>query len=128
MSQPITHVLVTAAEGRLVPVPPSELSVSGAPVATIEAGKVYRLPWSTYTRRRLASGDLLLVDAKSKKPTKSTDPSAAAVGVDLKLAADGSVDEDQRPDEVINAASTKAAELEAKKAAAATTPAPGKDH
>ncbi len=127
---PITHVLVTAVEGRLVPIPPSEGSAAGAAILTIEPGKVYRLPWSTYTRKRLAGGDLELVNAKTRKPRgkgeKPATPEEASVKVDLKITATGELDADQRPDTEINAERAKAAELEAKKNAAAPT-SDGKD-
>lgn len=54
-----THVFVTAAEGREVPIPPSEGSAPGAMLLRCKPGKVYRLMWSTYTRRRILAGDLL---------------------------------------------------------------------
>lgn len=65
MSKP-THIYVTAAEGREVPVPPSEASAPGAQLLKCLPGKVYVLPNSTYTRRRLLSGDLLPCDRAGK--------------------------------------------------------------
>lgn len=61
MAQP-THVFVTAAEGRKVPIPSNEASAPGAALLLCEPGKVYRLPYTTHTRRRITSGDLVLTD------------------------------------------------------------------
>jgi hypothetical protein len=62
-----THIFVTAEPGRLVPVPLSEASAPGATLLKCEEGKLYRVPWSTYTRRRIAAGDLAMVDATGAK-------------------------------------------------------------
>jgi hypothetical protein len=102
-----THVFVTAAEGRLVPVPPNEASAPGSVLLKCEAGKVYRLPWSSYVRRRILAGDLLLCNQWG---TKVSDASAAEAPV-VKLDDTGAVAADQRADEII------LAELEAKAAA-----------
>lgn len=72
-----THVYVTAAEGKLCPWPASEAS-SPAGQLRVEPGKVYRVPYTTFSRRRLNSGDVLLCtrDGKIVKPGDLT--SAAA--------------------------------------------------
>lgn len=137
MSKPITHVFVIAAEGRLVPVPPSEATAAGASLLTLKASEekgkplVYVLPWTTYTRRRIGGGDLFLTD---RSGTKVGSPDKARAD-GIKLEADGTVATDQRPDEEINKAAAeeraaadakaaKHAELERGKVA---PPAPGKD-
>ncbi len=91
-----THVFVTVPEGRLVPVPRSEASAAGGGLLKAAPAKLYALPWTTFTRRRIAAGDFVLVD-RDMKPVKS--PSAAAAPTDIKLAPDGTVDADQRSDE-----------------------------
>lgn len=127
-------VFVIAAEGREVPIPPSEAAAAGGTLVRIRADKGadgkpkrFALPWTTYTRKRIAAGDLILVDADGK-PAK--DRHAAAAPADVKAAPDGSVDADQRPDAVINAeaaaksaAADKRAELE--RAKSSTTPKEG---
>lgn len=95
-----THVFVTAAEGRLVPIPANEGSAPGAALLKCEAGKLYRLPWSTYTRKRIAGGDLVLVN---RGGTKVDSPEAAAAPDVLKVDDAGAIAADQRPDEIINA-------------------------
>lgn len=93
-----THVFVTVPEGRIVPVPRAEAAAAGGALLKAEPGKLYALPWSTSTRRRIAAGDLVLVD-RDGKPVKHAHESAAPA--DIKLAPDGSVDADQRSDQEI---------------------------
>lgn len=69
MTKPITHVRITAADGRMVPFPASEVSAPGGDQLRAVAGKRYRVPFTTYSRKRIASGDVVLVDAAGK-PTK----------------------------------------------------------
>lgn len=58
MSQ-LTHIFVTAAEGREVPVPAGDASSPGGVLLRCLPGKVYRLPYSGYTRKRITAGDLI---------------------------------------------------------------------
>lgn len=62
----IKHLFVTAALAREVPIPTSEATAPGGELLRCLPGKVYRLPNTTYTRKRLASGDLLLCDRAGK--------------------------------------------------------------
>ncbi len=57
-----TFIFVTAGPDRQVPIPADEGSSPGGMQLRCTPGKVYRLPYSTYTRKRLASGDLLLTN------------------------------------------------------------------
>lgn len=71
-----THVFVTAAEGREVPMPQNEVSAPGGVLLRCLPGKRYRVPWTTYTRRRINSGDLVLVD-DAGRPTPDLDRATA---------------------------------------------------
>ncbi len=97
---PLTHVFVTVPVGRLVPVPASEARAVGAVVLLCEPGKVYALPWSTYTRRRLKTGDFIL---SNQGGTAVKDAESARASSTIKIAADGAIDSDQRTDAQINA-------------------------
>jgi hypothetical protein len=55
-------VFVTAAPGRVVPIPASDGAAAGAAILLVEPGSVYRVKWSAYVRRRIPSGDLSLTD------------------------------------------------------------------
>lgn len=83
MSAP-KYVFVTAAEGREVPVPPNEASAPGATMLRCLPGKVYRLPWTTYTRRRITSGDLILCSRNGvhAPDAEKADASDAALPLD----------------------------------------------
>jgi hypothetical protein len=70
-----THVYVTAAEGRECPIPSNEATAPGGSLLRVLPGKRYRLPWSQYTRKRVRSGDLVLVNAGG---TPVGDPEQAA--------------------------------------------------
>ncbi len=59
-----TFIFVTAALGREVPIPAGEGTAPGGTQLRCTPGKTYRLPYSTYTRKRIAGGDLLLVNAE----------------------------------------------------------------
>jgi len=115
----ITHVFATVPAGRLVPIPASEASAAGGAVLLCAPGKLYCLPWTTYTRRRINGGDLVLCNSGG---TAVKDAAAASAPASTKLAPDGTVDTDQRSDAEINAAAAKAS------AAPTPTPTPtGKD-
>lgn len=112
---PITHVFVTVPgpsdkdprqTDRRVPVPPSEAAGAGGAMLILEPGKLYVLPWTTYTRKRIKGGDLELV-TKDGKPAK--DPAEASAPSSTKLEADGTVAKDQRTDAEINEAAAKEA-------------------
>lgn len=55
----ITYMFVTAAVGREVPIPSGEATAPGGVLLRCLPGKVYRVPYSTYVRKRIAAGDLL---------------------------------------------------------------------
>jgi hypothetical protein len=119
MSQ-ITHVFVIVPEGREVPIPQSEGSSAGGGVLIAKPGKQYAVRWTTYTRKRINAGDFILTDAKGAKVKEAHDARAPET---IKLAPDGTVDADQRPDDEINkeaearaAADAKRAELDAARA------------
>lgn len=99
-------VFVTVPEGRIVPIPPQEGGAAGGALlrclpSDADAKRVYALPWTTNTRRRINSGDLIL-STRDGKPVKTRELAAAPDGV--KLSHDGTVAADQRSDEEINAA------------------------
>ncbi len=75
----ITHIFVAAAIGREVPIPTAEATAPGGALLRCLPGKVYRLPYSTYTRKRVASGDLFLVDRSGGKVRDFADASAPDV-------------------------------------------------
>lgn len=108
---PPTHVFVTAAEGRLVPVPPNEASAPGSTLLKCEPGKVYRLPWTTYTRKRINAGDLVLCNMYG---TRVATVEAAAAKSAVKTDDTGAVATDQRADETIRAELEKQAKADAK--------------
>lgn len=85
-----THVFVTAADGREVPMPQNEVSAPGGVLLRCVAGKRYRVPWTTYTRRRINSGDLILVD-DAGRPTPDIERSDASTAVHHALDTDGSL-------------------------------------
>ena len=64
MPQP-THILVTAMPGREAPFAAGEASAPRA-----KAGKVYRVAYSTSTRKRITSGDLALVNRHGQRVTE----------------------------------------------------------
>lgn len=113
---PVTHVFVKVPEPktedelpREVPLPAGEGAAAGGMLAKATPGKLWRVMWSTYTRKRITGGDFVLV-TKAGKPAKN-EREADASGF-VRIAPDGSVDDDQRSDEEI----AKATELEAAKA------------
>lgn len=59
-----THIYVTAAEGREVPFPPSEVSAPNGVLLRALPGKAYRVPYTTYTRKRINSGDAIMCDIR----------------------------------------------------------------
>ncbi len=73
MSKPTT-VLVTAAPGRIVPIAASDASAPGGRMLLVNPGDEVELPNSSYVRRRINAGDLVLV----KKPAASSSSSAGA--------------------------------------------------
>lgn len=75
-AKPITHVFVTAAEGREVPIPQNEATAPGSELLRVKHGAVHRVPYSTFTRKRLASGDLLLVNRRGSEVKELADASA----------------------------------------------------
>lgn len=108
---PITHVFAIVAEGRKVPIPANEASSAGGGLLCCVPGKVYKLPWSTYTRRRINAGDLFL---SNQGGTKVSTPLEAKASASIKVDADGAVASDQRTDEQINTEAAKAAKPETK--------------
>lgn len=94
MSKP-SHVFATAAPGREVPIPTSEATAPGAALLRCFPGKVYRLPYSSYLRRRVISGDLILtgragstaadLDAARADDPVETDETGALVAVSLPM-------------------------------------------
>lgn len=112
---PITHVFVTVpppAPGseRLVPIPTSEASAATGPLRCAP-GKLYCLPYSSYTRRRLNAGDLELAKRDGKR---AASPAEASAPASTKLEPDGSVAKDQRTDDEINQAAAVAAATKGK--------------
>jgi hypothetical protein len=99
----VTHVFVTVPEGRIVPVPSNEATAAGGTLLRCGHGKVYCLPWSTFTRRRIPSGDLVLSNSAGSKVTSIE---AARAPANTRLEPDGSVSTDQRTDAEINKAAT----------------------
>lgn len=85
-----THVFVTAAEGREVPMPQNEVSAPGGVLLRCLPGKRYRVPWTTYTRRRINSGDLLLIDTDGRLAHNDIDRADASTAVPA-LDTDGSI-------------------------------------
>jgi len=87
-------VFVIVPEGREVPIPATEATAAGGaalrckPAAKGAAARVYRLPWSTYTRRRVNAGDLVLCDRQGRKVASAA---SAAAPAELELAPDGTV-------------------------------------
>lgn len=91
MSKP-THVFVSAAEGREVPIPTSEATAPGAQLLKCRHGRVYRLPWSTYTRRRINATDLYLTDSIGRRVANELEAAAPDLeGTDFELGPDGDV-------------------------------------
>lgn len=113
----LTHVFCKVPEGREVPIPANEASSAGGGVLRCLPGKVYKLAWTTYTRRRILGGDLILTNQGG---TKVDSPEAARAAATVKVDGDGAVDADQRPDDEINAAAAveRAKELAAESARA----------
>ncbi len=71
MTKP-TSVTVTAAEGRIVPIAPSDATAPGGRLLMVNPGDVVELPNSSYVRRRIAAGDLVVVapSSSSSAPRK----------------------------------------------------------
>lgn len=107
----ITQVFATVPTGRLVPIPTSEATAGGGALLTCAPGKVYVLPWTTYTRKRVKSGDLVLTNQGG---TAVADPLAAIAPDTIKIAQDRTVDADQRTDDQINAAAAARTTTDAK--------------
>ena len=66
---------VTAAPGRIVPIHPSIKSGLGGKLLRIKPGEVVELPNNVTVRRRIHSGDLVIVskaDAKKATPSKES--------------------------------------------------------
>lgn len=82
MAKP-NYIFVVAAEGREVPIPRNQASAAGARLLICKPGEVHRLPYGSFVRRRLASGDLRLTD-RTGKPVNEL---AAAVAPDVELEA-----------------------------------------
>lgn len=72
----ITHVFVTVTEGREVPFPAGDAAAPGGAQLKAVAGKVYRVAWSGYTRRRIAAGDLQLADAQGGEVSNESEARA----------------------------------------------------
>lgn len=107
---PITHVFVTVPQGRKVPVPASDAAVAGGSILIAEWGvdaegnpktkaNLYALPWNTYTRKRVRSGDFVLANSSGTTVKEAIEASAPAT---TKLDETGAVAADQRPDDEIN--------------------------
>lgn len=81
MSQ-LTHIFVTVPEGREVPVPAGDASAPGGVLLRCMPGKVYRVPYSGYTRKRLRMDDFIPCNARGTKVPEleqanaGTDPEA----------------------------------------------------
>lgn len=75
MAKP-THVFVTAAPGREVPMPKRQVAAAGARTLRVKSGTVQRVPYTSYTRRRIARGDLLLVDRAGAAAKNISDAAA----------------------------------------------------
>lgn len=65
-----THVRVTAAKDREVPIALQTASAPGGDLLRVKAGDIVRLPWDSYVRRRVIAGDLVLVN-KGGTPVKT---------------------------------------------------------
>ena len=105
----ITHVRVTAAEGREVPIAAATATAPGGDLLRIKPGDTVRLPWDGYVRRRWNAGDLVLLN-KGGTPVKN--PADAAYP-----------EEEYQADLAASAAAEKTkAEAEAKAAAQAKAP------
>ncbi len=115
----LTNVFVTVPEGREVPIPASEGSSAGGSALRLLPGKVYAVKWTTYTRKRIAGGDLIL---SSRFGTKVETPELARAEASIKLDADGAVSSEQRTDVEINLAAAK--DEAAKNAAASVVAVP----
>jgi hypothetical protein len=131
---PITHVFVEVPKPtekdpaeRLVPIPANEATAAGGEQLRCVPGKIYRLPYSSFTRRRITAGDLSLVNKGGTKVKVLKDADASGF---VRLEPDGTVSKDQRTDEQVakedaeKAAAAKAkADASAKAAGQSTTPA-----
>lgn len=102
-----THVFVTVPKptkedptDRRVPVPMSEARTAEGLLIAVP-GKVYALPWSTSTRKRINGGDFVL---SKRDGSRAKNEVEAAADPNTKLGPDGAVAEDQRSDDEINAA------------------------
>ena len=80
MSKP-THVFVTAAQGRLCPIAARDATGPGGTLLIVKPGDVHRLPYSSFVRRRLAAGDLVVVpDPELPAPPAASDLTASKEG------------------------------------------------
>lgn len=86
-----THIFVTAAEGREVPVPLSEGSAPGSTLLRCKPGKVYRLQNTSYTRRRILAGDLMPTTIGGVKVAELEQAAAGDLGKAHELGPDGDV-------------------------------------
>lgn len=83
-----SHVFVTAAAGRLCPIAATDATAPGGLLLKCEPGKLYRIPYSTHTRRRIIAGDLILCNARLEEVAEVENAAAPDA---LPLRDDGSV-------------------------------------
>lgn len=76
MPKPET-VLVTAAPGRIVPIAAHVATAPGGRLLLINPGDEVELPYESSVRRRLAAGDLVIVEPKSLPPPPASSSSSA---------------------------------------------------
>ena len=77
-----THIFVRARPGRTVPVHPNAASGAGGTLLLCVEGKIYRLPYTTETRKRITAGDLELCDRAGKPVAELAAASAPEVELD----------------------------------------------
>lgn len=70
---PPTHITVTAAEGRLVPLHSGTAVGPGRSHKQVEPGEVVRVPYDSFVRRRVAAGDLVLCNTDGVAVTTPED-------------------------------------------------------
>lgn len=77
MSKP-THVQVTAADGRIVPIASSTATAPGGQLLLVRPGDSVELPYTSDVRRSINRGDLVIVKPSSSS-SSSSKPSRSAV-------------------------------------------------
>lgn len=114
---PPTHILVTAPEGRMTPIAPSDGTDPGRPVLLVDHGSVCRVRYSAEVRRSIARGDLLLCRLEQRARELALRPAN-----DLEAAAAPKSLEEYFPDsdrELVAGDRVNFAELDAKRKARA---------